>query len=229
MSGVRIESAYYGDERSSVNITNSLTKKVSGGVLDVTADASLRPTFEAAPETTLNDGDIKKIEEQTVQACGGTADQACIERTRLTLRQQRLREKENEVASANVIKGERLTLNVVDATGKRRTLVTPGGQNLRVENVLGDVKSGTSLPTLSKVQELALTAAGGVVGAFIWAFSILSVWMIFMNLYTVTGRAIFKLQAYIFTAIATFIPGSGLFIIIINWAFPAFFKEFLTK
>ena len=36
MSGVYLESAYYGDEKSFANITKSLAKKVTAGVLDVT-------------------------------------------------------------------------------------------------------------------------------------------------------------------------------------------------
>ena len=219
MNGVRIESAYYGDERSSVNITNSLTNRVSGGVLDVTADASLRPTFEAAPETTLDDGDIKKIEEQTVQACGGTADQACIERTRLTLSQQRLREKEKEVMSANVIKGERLTLNVIDAKGERRTLVTPGGQKLRVENVAGGPSSEVSGPTLTAFQNTAVGMITIALSAFLYALSVLIVW-------TQVNSGLVKFPLLIASII---FPYSGFLFVFVMWAFPGFFKEYAAK
>jgi len=219
MNGVRIESAYYGDERSSVNITNSLTNKVSGGVLDVTADASLRPTFEAAPETTLDAGDIKKIEEQTVQACGGTADQACIERTRLRLSEQRLREKEMEDTSASVIKGERLTLNITDANGKRRTLVTPGGQKLRVENVAGGPSSEASGPTLSAFQNTAIGLLTITISAFLYALSVLIVWTLFSS-------GLVKFPLLIMSVI---FPYSGFLFVFVMWAFPGFFKEYAAK
>ena len=218
MNGVTIESAYYGDERSSVNITNSLTNKVSGGVLDVTADASLRPTFEAAPETTLDAGDIKKIEEQTVQACGGTADQACIERTRLILSEQRLREKEKEDTSASVIKGERLTLNITDANGKRRTLVTPGGQKLRVENVEG-VSSEASGPTLTAFQNTAIGIFTITISTFLYALSVLIVW-------TRVQSGLVKFPLLIASVI---FPYSGFLFVFIMWAFPGFFKEYAAK
>lgn len=230
MSGVRIESAYYGNETWTKDVTDSLMKKVSGGVLNVVVEPSIVPTFEAAPVAELNDGDKKRIEENVVKACGGTADQACIERTRVTLTDQELRSKMPPIQPNTAMKGTRLTVTILDGK-QRRTLVTPEGQVFRLENVLGDVKSATELPipTPSKIQELALTLAGSVLGAFVWAVSILSVWTIFMNLYTVTGRAIFKWQAYIFTAVATLFPGSGLVIIFVNWFFPAFFKEYVAN
>ncbi len=140
MSGIYLESAYYGDEKSFVNITSSLAKKVTGGVLDVTSNSDLRPAFEAAPETRLDSRDEKQIREQAVQACGGEADQKCLERTRIKMSQERLRAKENENLVKGVIKGDRLTVNVVD-NGRRRTLIAPAGQKLRLENILGDKPS----------------------------------------------------------------------------------------
>ena len=64
----RIESAYFGDDLATRNITESLRKRVTGGKLDVTADSTLIPAFEAAPETKLETQDEKKIREQAVAA-----------------------------------------------------------------------------------------------------------------------------------------------------------------
>ena len=94
MSGVYLESAYYGDEKSFANITKSLAKKITAGVLNVTSNSQLKPTFEAAPETTLDGKDEKNIRDQAVRACGGEADQKCLEVQKIQLSQERLKEKE---------------------------------------------------------------------------------------------------------------------------------------
>ena len=230
MNGVTIESAYYGDERSFANITKSLLGKIAGGVLDVTADAQLKPTFEAAPETRLDTKDEKRIREQAAQACGGEADQACMERTRVKLSEERLREKEMEDMSKSVIKGDRLTLNIVDENGKRRKLVTPAGQKLRLENVKGDVSTkGAVLPTLDKLQENAVLILTIIVSTFFWVFSIVAVYTLFMRQYEATGRDIFRMMGYGAAAAAALFPGLGYFIIFGYFGLNAFLKEYVTQ
>ena len=110
MSGVYLESAYYGDEKAFANITKSLAKKITAGILDVTSNSELKPTFEAAPETTLDGRDEKRIREQSVKACGGEADQKCLEAKKLQLSQERLKEKEME----DRLKAEAMTKVIVN-------------------------------------------------------------------------------------------------------------------
>ena len=148
----RIESAYFGDDLATRNITESLRKRVTGGKLDVTADSTLIPAFEAAPETKLETQDEKKIREQAVAACG-ESNQRCMETTRARLRQEKLQEKERQSkANSEIVKGRRLTLNIVDKDGKRRTLIAPDGQKLTVDNVDGGEMTsvgGVKLPSAS--------------------------------------------------------------------------------
>lgn len=228
MSGIVLESAYYGDEKAFANITESLSKKIIGGVLDVTADAQLRPAFEAAPETKLDNRDQKRIREEAVAACGGEADQACLDRTRIKLSEERLREKENENLSKSVIKGDRLTVNIID-NGKRRKLVTPAGQKLKLENLIGskdeklmDVFTGDSL------QKYTLTWVGVVISTFFWVFSVVAVYTIFMRQYESTGKDYFRLVAYGASAFALLVPGSGYVIIFLAFAVPAFVREYIA-
>lgn len=232
MSGVYLESAYYGDEKSFANITGSLAKKIVGGVLDVTASSELKPAFEAAPETRLESKDERAIREQAVKACGGEADQSCLERTRLKLSQERLKEKENENLVKGVIKGDRLTVNVVD-NGKRRTLIAPSGQKLRLENILGDKASDKdailALPSTNEIQDRAISLLTVVASTFFWVFSIVAAYTVFMTQYTNTGRDIFRIVAYASAAASVIFPGLGYLIILGYFGFNAFIAEYVAQ
>jgi hypothetical protein len=230
MSGVYIESAYYGDEKSFANITKSLANKVLAGVLDVTASSELKPTFEAAPETTLTSKDERKIREQAVAACGGEADQACLERMRLKLSQDRLKEKETESLGKGVIKGDRLTVNVID-NGKRRTLITPAGQKFKLENVVGDKPSDKTmqLPSGSDIQNRAITLLTIIVSTFIWVFGIVAAYAVFMRQYETTQKDYFRIIAYVAAGLALLFPGAGYLLILLFFGFQAFIAEYIAQ
>ncbi len=228
MSGVIIESAYYGDERSFANITKSLATKIAGNVLDVTASSDLKPTFEAAPQTKLDSRDQRQIRELAVKACGGESDQSCLERTRIKLSEERLKEKENEDLSKSVIKGDRLTMNIID-NGRRRTLVTPAGQKLKLENVVGNKTTGIAdMVTVDSVQRSALEIFAIVMSTFFWVFSVVAVYTIFMRQYEQTGKDYFRMIAYGGAGVSLLIPGSGYVIILFAFAIPAFVREYIA-
>jgi hypothetical protein len=232
MSGIYLESAYYGDEKSFANITKGLAKKIIGGVLDVTSSSELKPVFEAAPETRLTSVDERKLREEAVKACGGEADQSCLERTRLKLSQERLKEKENENLVKGVIKGDRLTVNVVD-NGKRRTLIAPAGQKLRLENIIGDKPSDKdailALPTADQFQARAISLITIVAGTFVWVFGIVATYTVFMREYEATGKDYFRIVAYASAAASVIFPGVGYVIILGYFGFNAFIAEYIAK
>ena len=232
MSGIYLESAYYGDEKSFANITKGLAKKIVGGVLDVTANSDLKPVFEAAPQTTLSSKDEREIRQQAVNACGGEADQTCLERTRLKLGQERLREKENENLVKGVIKGDRLTVNVVD-NGRRRTLIAPAGQQLKLENILGDKPSDKNailaLPSADEFQTRAITLLTIVASTFFWVFSIVATYTVFMRQYEATGKDSFRIIAYASAAASVIFPGLGYIIILGYFGFNAFIAEYIAQ
>jgi hypothetical protein len=225
MSGVYLESAYYGDEKSFANITQSLAKKVTAGILDVTSNSQLKPTFEAAPETTLDGKDEKKIREEAVRGCGGESDQKCLEAKKLQLSQERLKEKEMEDLGKGVIKGERLTVNIVE-NGKRKTLITPTGQKFRLENILGDKASDKdaimALPTSSQFQSRAIALITIVLSTFIWVFGIVAVYAVFMRLAADTEKDYFRIVAYVGAAASVIFPGTGFLMILGYFGFRAF-------
>jgi len=232
MSGVYLESAYYGDEKSFANITKSLAKKVAAGVLDVTSNSQLKPTFESAPETTLDSKDEKKIREEAVKGCGGESDQKCLEAKKLQLSQERLKEKEMEDLGKGVIKGERLTVNIVE-NGKRRTLITPSGQKLRLENILGDKASDKdailALPTPSQFQSRAISLLTIVLSTFIYVFGIVAVYAVFMREAVNTGKDYFRIVGYAGAAASVMFPGTGFLIILAYFGFKAFMENIVKE
>lgn len=229
MSGIFLESAYYGDEKTFTNITKGLLPKIVGGVLDVTSNSELRPVFEAAAETNLDSKDQRAIREEAVKGCGGESDQSCLERTRLKLSQERLKEKENENLVRGVIKGDRLTVNILD-NGKRRTLVAPAGQKLRLENLSDGTRAASNpLPTYDEFQTRMFVLLGVVVSTFIWVFGIVAVYTVFMRQYESTGDDVFRIAAYVSAALSTLIPGLGYIIIIGYFSINAFIVEYKAK
>lgn len=228
MSGVYLESAYYGDEKSFANITKSLAKKVAAGVLDVTSNSQLKPTFEAAPETTLDGKDEKSIRDQAVRACGGEADQRCLEAKKIQLSQERLKEKEMIDLSTAAIKGERLTVNIVE-NGKRRTLITPAGQKFRLENILGDKVSDKdsimALPTATQFQSRAIALLTIVLSTFIYVFGIVAVYAVFMREAVRTGKDYYRIVAYAGAAASVMFPGTGFLVILGYYGFKAFMEN----
>ena len=234
MSGVYLESAYYGDEKSFANITKSLAKKVAAGILDVTSNSQLKPTFESAPETTLDSKDEKKIREEAVKGCGGESDQKCLEAKKLQLSQERLKEKEMEDLGKGVIKGERLTVNIVE-NGRRRTLITPAGQKFRLENILGDKASDKdailALPTPSQFQSRAISLLTIVLSTFIYVFGIVAVYAVFMRLAADpdTGKDYYRIIAYAGAAASAMFPGTGFLIILGYFGFKAFMENIVKE
>lgn len=229
-SSIFIESAYYGDENSFANITSSFANKVIGGVVDVTANSDLKPTFEAAPETKLEVSDEKEIRDDAIRACGGEADQKCLEATKLKLSQEKLKEKERTDLGKGVMKGDRLTVNIVDANGKRRTLITPAGQKFKLENVTGSKKdTGTGLPTLDQMQQRFIVLVTTIAVAFTWVFSIVATYAIFMREFKNTGTDIYRIIAYATAAIAALFPGAGIVIMMIWFGFQSFIREYIAR
>ena len=227
---VRIKSAYYGDENSFANITSSFINKVSNGVIDVVANGDLKPTFEAAPETKLEPTDEREIRQDAVKACGGESDQKCLEATRLKLSQEKLKEKERTDLGKGVMKGDRLTVTLIDANKKERTLITPAGQKFKLENVSGSKAGGESaLPSMSDIQSRAILIITTVAGAFVWVFSIAATYAVFMREAVNTGMDYYRYIAYVTTAIAALFPGAGVFILMFWFGFQSFLREYIAR
>ncbi len=180
---VYIDSAYFGDEKSFRNITKSFLGKLSGDTIDVVADEKLIPPFEVSEKTELDNLDQRRIREDAVKACGGEADQECLERTRLKLSQERLKEKEREVERKNIVKGRRLTVNIIDNEGKRRQIVVPDGQKFTLSGVssVNPGEKGLGLPDRSEVEKKMWDVVGMIAYAFVYVFGVVMTYTIFMR------------------------------------------------
>jgi hypothetical protein len=151
-----------------------------------------------------------------------------LEAKKLQLSQERLKEKEMEDLGKGVIKGERLTVNIVE-DGKRKTLITPAGQKFRLENILGDKASDKdgilALPTPSQFQSRAIALLTIVLSTFMYVFAIVAVYAIFMHKALEPGKKYLQVVAYAGAAASVLFPGTGFLIILGYFGFIAFMEN----
>lgn len=209
---VFIESAFWGDEKSTKNVTQVLKDKVVGNKLLVEkVDDQLIPAFTVAPKSELTPSDVKKIREQAEKACGG-ADQDCIKLRSSELTQGALREKaNNEVAegAAAIIKGKRLTVNVRDEKGNMIRKVVPENGKFELEGLSATDprKAGQLLPPADSFRAAFVNFTGISVSSFVWVFGVVAT-------YTLFSQLGWKYGTPVLTFIALVIPNSGYVIIL---------------
>jgi hypothetical protein len=201
-----INSAMWGDEQSSTDITKSIQDKASGGYLDTVANNSLVPyvdIFGANTAVTLSDSDKADIALQAAKACGGASDEKCMTFQKNQLETVMLQKKISEQqSSANVVTGRRLTVTYTDrATGLQRTVAIPDGQPAQLGKP--PVVSLPTMPTLSGSLMSGLSIFGYVIGIALYVFSIAIAWRVMM----LGGH---NRTAYALTLLAIIIPYSGL-------------------
>lgn len=133
---VVIKSAYYGDEKSSVNVTEHVLSQVKDGKLKLTANESLYPPTDVGTKIELTAEDQKNIRAEALQKCNA-ADQRCMEGEMTRLRQKRFEEKDKEaVSSTPIIKGRRLVINYAEGfENRQKSTIVPDGQVIELENV----------------------------------------------------------------------------------------------
>ena len=201
-----IESAYYGDEKARRNITKALTGKINGTSIDVDVNEKLIPPFEVVNKTELSQEDERKIKDQSKRACGDGVDQQCMTATEARLRQNALTEKEAQSnSSANVIKGRRLIVNLVDENGEKRQVVVPDGQKFSMANLSTNPAKGAELPSVDTIKNQVMIWAGVAVGAAVYVFSVAATYTVFFP--------ILDYFAIPLIVIALFVPYSGFIMI----------------
>lgn len=225
--GVKVVSAYFGDEISARDITKQLNERAAGGSINVVADSSLLPMFEATEVISLSSNDIADIRDQAVKDCGTESDVQCVEARIATNSRTRIQEKQREAQStANQVKGRRLTV-VVDDNGKRRTLIVPDGQKFELKGLetpktglfSSSSKSAPSKPwdfSAANIAWKTLTTGMSALGyiwtilaAFLYIFQIVAV---AATLQTLESLGPFKIKYYAGLASSILIPYSGFLI-----------------
>ena len=225
----RVKKAYYGDEKGLRDVTSSVLKKVTAGVLSLTADETLIPPFEVVTKSKLDSQDQKKIRDQAVLACGGESDQTCIAKQRGILSDQRLLEKQNDPSVMPTIKGPKLMLEVEDANGDSKKYYAGKGQKFNLYNVSSTAVNSTKMPSAGDIAERTWIIIGAIFGAFLYVFSIAATYAIFMRQYEETGKDTWKFVSYGLTGLSALIPYSGYLIILLYFGFRSFIDEYVAK
>jgi hypothetical protein len=204
---ITIKSATWGDEKSTTNITDSMVAKAKDGYLDLVADNSLVPAIDllsGSKTIVLSDSEKTQMNEDAVKICGGAQDNKCIAFQKNQLESSLLQRKVAESqSSANIVTGRRLTLTIIDSTGKEKVIAIPDGQKVK----LGD-KPAIVLPT---------TLSGGVWEGLVQLFGIAStiVITIFYVVSIVAPYALFVRDGQwvigiALSIVAIFLPFTGL-------------------
>jgi hypothetical protein len=210
-----VKQATWGDEKSATDITKSIQKLVKdGSSLDITAGSHLVPSVTLNPNVAnLTDDDKKDIKDEAIKNCQGNAnDTACIALQTANLEATVLQTKiAQQNSSANIINGRRLTLDIVDGNGNEQTVMIPDGQEFKSGSAPSSKAVEKPKPKTDDGKPSAtwtfLTSGLGYVVTILltilWAFSIVVTYRVLMLAGHITA-------AYVLTALAIFIPYSGL-------------------
>lgn len=177
-----IKQAVYGDEDTSTDITDSISKIFKDGKrsIDVQVGPQLLNTKEKGDKVEINQAEDAEIRKKALESCGNGLDEACMKTTQDSLRQSKLEEK-SRAAAASPIVGERLTVTVVDRLGKEKTLVIPKDKQFTFgkEQTPQEKRMAKFRDEISKVFsfEKLGTVAGTAFMAFIWVFGTAFAWV----------------------------------------------------
>ena len=225
-----ILSAEFGDERSTTNVLSTLQSAYkSAGKLDVPVNSSLLPMIVKSEDAVvLSDQEVRDAKDKAISACGGAADNTCVEKKSQEFQYSRMKEKQLEQDSgANIIKGRRLRVRYRDENGKIMNAEIPEGQHFKLgekpENK-GFTISKSSFPNIS------LTSAGWeaikittiVISTFLYAFSVLITYRSF-------NEEGYRWQTWVATVLSVIFPYSGFLIILGFFGIRAWIQNMPTK
>jgi hypothetical protein len=217
---VQIVSAEFGDEKSRRTVTKSLQDKLNEDE-DVKVNSSLIPWVEDEGSVQLTIEEQRKAKDRAVYECFGPQNEDCVQKRQIEIMNTALEEKKKRVeSSANIVKGRRLIVKIMDG-GKVRTLIIPEGQMLSPKQMgvtfaPNPLKNGgenveeeswtESIPSFWSIVGSIFTTTGLIAGTFLYAVSILTTWQAFRKAdYSILISAIP-------TTIAVLLPFSGFFI-----------------
>ena len=221
---VFIESAFLGDEKGMRNVTKVLSGKVVGAEIKVPVDDKLIPPFEVVDKTELTTTDAQKIRKLAEAACGGP-DQACMEATTARMTQETLVEKSTAANStANIVRGRRLTVTVVDDKGVRKQMVVPDGQTFELKGVSSSNPRDPPnlIPSLQTIRGNVFEAVGAIILTAIWVFGVLATYTLFSHVYNpYVGGGL--------AVAAVLLPGSGYAMILVYFIGKSFVDNYTAK
>ena len=218
-----ILSADFGDERSSTNVLSTLKSRYnSDGKIDVPVDSSLIPFIvKSGDAVELTDQDVKDAKDKAISACGNALDTVCVEKKSQEFQLAALEEKKRNQDSnaSNILKGRRLRVTYKDENGKVRNVEVPEGQHFTLDKpespdafTVSASKPMFPSLTLGNTVTKVLIVLGTIIGTFVYAFSVLMTWRSFK------AEGYSPYMCAIPTAIATLVPYSGFFIVLLFFA-----------
>lgn len=222
-----IESAFWGDESSTKNVTKAVIEKIDGDKLRVDkVDDKIIPAFTVSPKGELTPDDVKAVREKAAKACG-SADQACVKLRTSEFTQELLRTKaNNEITegSAELVKGKRLTVVIRDKNGKRVKKVVPENGKLELDGLLATDprKPGEALPSSKYISGKFFEYAQVSISTFLWVFGVVAT-------YTLFNQMGFNYVAGPLALIAFLIPGSGYAFILIFFIGMSFINNYTGR
>jgi hypothetical protein len=222
---VFIESAFWGDEKSTKNVTKVLNEKVVGTKLSINeVDDSLIPAFTVSQKGELTDEDVKEVNKKAEATCGGAADQECLQRRKSDLTQEALRQRASDEAAAQpIIKGKRLTVNLRDEKGKLIRKVVPEKGRFELDGLspTDPRKKGQTLPDSEYLQQQMISLTGVSFTTFFWVFGVVAT-------YTLFAREGWTYAAPILAFIAFMVPLSGYVMIVVFFVGRSFIDNYTT-
>jgi hypothetical protein len=219
---VVIESARFGDEQEMRDVTKVLNDRIESGTIKVPVDDKLIPPFEVVEKATLSNDEDRKIREQATKACGGP-DKTCVAIRTSELRQQALLEKTTQADSeAAVIKGDRLAITTLDATGKRKNIVVPAGQTFSLTGLSAPVPE-TPADWYAVAQNTFISFASISIATLLWVFGVVATFVLFSGVFKneYVGAA--------FAFLAVIFPGLGYFMIVLYFGGQSFIENYTTN
>lgn len=208
--------AYYGDSQGRKNVTNNVKERVKNREKEIVASNDLIPFLETTETVELSQQEIDEAKNEAQRQCGSANDSNCIRARTEEFQKKRLKEKEFESqSSANIIKGRRLELEIME-NGKKKTITIPDGNKYILPE---SAQEGVSFqfPSLSGSALEGMKIATTILATFGYVFSVVATYRTFIEGgYTKLG--------YGATAVAVFVPFSGFFIMLAFFAITTYIK-----
>ncbi len=208
--------AYYGDSQGRKNVTGSVKELIKNRDKEIIASNSLIPFLESTETIELTQQEMDQAKNEAERQCGNANDGNCIRARTEEFQKKQLKQKEFESqSSANVIKGRRLELEVME-NGKKKTITVPDGNKYIVpESAYTGL--GFQLPSWSGTAVEGLKIATTILSTFAYVFSVVATYRTFIEGgYTRLG--------YGATAVSIFVPFSGFFIMLAFFAITTYMK-----
>ena len=172
--------AYYGDSQGRKNVTASVKERVMNRDKEIVASNSLIPFLESTETIELTQQEIDEAKNEAERQCGNANDGNCIRARTEEFQKKRLKEKEFESqSSANIIKGRRLEMEIME-NGVKKTITVPDG-NKYVLPESAQEGLGIQFPSFSGTAVEGVKIGTTILATFAYVFSVVATYRTFVE------------------------------------------------